>query len=102
MTQFEDTYFELFRNSLNVDFDEKDEELRFLLKSAFEFCIRETNRTAEDLEQEGGGELPTNFVHAAIILAKHWWETGGTMVSTSMRENPAGFECLLKPFIYHE
>lgn len=98
----DEKYFRLFKESLNVDFDEKDEELRFLLQSSLEFCVGHTNRSEDEIRDMGEGDFPLNFIHAVVILARHWWETGGTMVSGSLRDNPAGFDALLNPFIRFE
>lgn len=91
-------WLDMLKDGLNIDFTEKDRELEQLLRVSEEHCLRETNRTEEDLREEGRGEYPLPFVHAVVLLARHLFETGGTMVPATMKENPMGFRLLLNQF----
>lgn len=91
-------WLDMLKDGLNIDFEEKDRELRHLLEVSEGYCLKMTNRTEEDLLEEGEGRHPLPFVHAVVLLARHLFETGGTMVPASMSENPMGFRLLINQY----
>lgn len=86
------------KESLNIDFEEKDGELLRLLEVSADYCSRVSNRSEESLIEEGGGSYPPAYDQAVLLLARHWFETGGTMTPASMKENPMGFQMLINQF----
>lgn len=80
--------------SLNIDFTEKDEELCNLLEVAEAYTLQVLGGVSADL-LAGDTGASAIFEQAVILHARHAFETGGTMVSGSMRENPQGYWALV-------
>lgn len=91
-------YLELFKAQIKVDYSESDAELLHYLEAALDYTLRALNRTHAELLEEGNGALPLTLLQGILILARHWWETGGSMISSSMAENPHGYWPLVCQF----
>lgn len=81
---------QMLKEQLNVDFEEKDGELRHLLAVAQDYVMQQAN-LPHDAEE---CDTPV-FKQAVILLAKGMFETGGTTVPSNMVESPYGFRMLL-------
>lgn len=88
----------IFKEQIKVDYDDNDKELLLYLESSLDHTLRTLNREITDILEEGGGELPKSFLQGVLIFARHLWETGGTMVSSSMQPNPYGYWALVSQF----
>lgn len=81
---------QMLKEQLNVDFEEKDGELRHLLAVAQEYVMQQANLPYDADECE-----TAIFKQAVILLAKGMFETGGTTVPSNTIESPYGFRMLL-------
>ena len=86
----EDKLLPMLKEQLNIDFEEKDGELRHLLAVAEDYVCEHANLPADAEEKQ----RPV-YSQAVILLAKGMFETGGTTVTTNTIESPYGFRMML-------
>lgn len=80
------------------DFSEDDKYLLHLLKTATQAVIRDTNRTEQELNNMGNGDLPLPIQHAILLLAAHWYNQREAVSQTQMHAVPYTLQSLIKPF----
>ena len=69
-----------------------------LLESAEIAVITATNRSREELEQMGGGEVPAPIRHAIMMLGAHWYNQRESVSSVQMHAVPDSLQSLIKPY----
>lgn len=90
---------ELFKKHVRADdFADDDEYLVHLLETAESAVITATNRTQEELEQMGDGEIPTPIKHAIMMLGAHWYNQRESVSSVQMHAVPDSLQALIKPY----
>ncbi len=90
---------ELFKKHVRADdFDDDDEYLQHLLDTAEASVITATNRTENELETIGGGEMPKPVVHAVMLLAAHWYNQRESVSGVQMHQVPDSLSALIKPY----
>lgn len=90
---------ELFKKHVRADdFADDDEYLEHLLETAESAVITATNRTQEELEQMGDGEMPTPIKHAIMMLGAHWYNQRESVSSVQMHAVPDSLQALIKPY----
>ena len=90
----------LLKASARVDYEDEDDLLRTLLKTAEASIIRRTNRSRSELEDEETGRLKDEELRLAVcLLAKELYENGGVSSPVKLNPPPCGWEFLVKPFI---
>lgn len=90
---------ELFKKHVRADdFADDDEYLEHLLETAESAVITATNRTQEELEQMGDGEIPTPIKHAIMMLGAHWYNQRESVSSVQMHAVPDSLQALIKPY----
>lgn len=89
----------LFKKHVRADdFADDDEYLGHLLESAEIAVVTATNRTREELEQMGGGEVPAPIKHAIMMLGAHWYNQRESVSSVQMYAVPDSLQSLIKPY----
>ena len=89
----------LFKKHVRADdFADDDEYLYHLLESAEIAVITATNRSREELEQMGGGEVPAPIRHAIMMLGAHWYNQRESVSSVQMHAVPDSLQSLIKPY----
>lgn len=89
----------LFKQHVRADdIADDDVYLAHLLDVAGEAVIAATARPLSDLLEMGGGALPTPLVHAAMMLAGHWYNQRESVSAVQMYSVPESFQALVKPF----
>ena len=89
----------LFKKHVRADdFADDDEYLEHLLETAESAVITATNRTQEELEQMGGGAVPTPIKHAIMMLVAHWYNQRESVSSVQMHAVPDSLQALIKPY----
>ncbi|MDY5946350.1 MAG: head-tail connector protein [Prevotella sp.] len=89
----------LFKKHVRADdFADDDEYLCHLLESAEIAVITATNRSREELEQMGGGEVPAPIRHAIMMLGAHWYNQRESVSSVQMHAVPDSLQSLIKPY----
>lgn len=89
----------LFKQHVRADdFSADDAYLEHLLEAACVSVVTATNRTEEELEGMGGGELPLPLVHAVLMLAAHWYNQRESVSGTQMYTVPDSLQSLIKPY----
>lgn len=89
----------LFKKHVRADdFADDDEYLEHLLETAESAVIAATNRTEEELEQMGGGTMPTPIKHAIMMLGAHWYNQRESVSSVQMHAVPDSLQALIKPY----
>ena len=90
---------ELLKKHVRADeFSDDDEYLAHLLEAAERMVVKSTNRTAEDLLEGEGGNLPSDLEHAVLLLAGHWYNQREAVASVQMTEVPYTLQALIKPY----
>lgn len=89
----------LFKKHVRADdFADDDEYLEHLLETAESAVITATNRTLEELEQIGGGSVPTPIKHAILMVGAHWYNQRESVSSVQMHAVPDSLQALIKPY----
>ena len=89
----------LFKKHVRADdFAEDDDYLAHLLMTAETAVITATNRTAEELEEMGGGDMPSPIKHAILMVGAHWYNQRESVSSVSMNAVPDSLQSLIKPY----
>lgn len=89
----------LFKKHVRADdFADDDEYLEHLLETAESAVITATNRTQEELEQMGGGAVPTSIKHAIMMLGAHWYNQRESVSNVQMHAVPDSLQALIKPY----
>ena len=90
---------ELLKKHVHADdFTADDEYLQHLLDAAEEYVVNATNRSAEELANLGGGELPAMLQQAVLLTAGHWYNQREAVAGVQMHEVPYTLQALIKPF----
>lgn len=89
---------ELFKKHTRVDFDDDDDYLVYLLESAEERVIKDTNRTVEELSSMNGGNFPSSLKQAIMLLAAHWYNQREAVSSVQMAAVPYSLGYLINPW----
>lgn len=90
---------ELFKKHVRADdFTEDDKYLQHLLDAAEESVVKATNRTREELEDMGGGKLPTPIMQAVLMLGAHWYNQRESASTVQMHSVPDALSSLIKPY----
>ena len=90
---------ELFKQHVKADdFADDDVYLQHLLDTAEKHVIRSTNRTLDELEQIGGGEIPAPVKHAIMMIGAHWYNQRESVSTVQMHSVPDSLQALIKPF----
>ena len=89
----------LFKKHVRADdFADDDEYLEHLLDAAETAVITATNRSQEELEQMGGGKVPTPIKHAIMLIGAHWYNQRESVSSVQMHAVPDSLQALIKPY----
>lgn len=89
----------LFKKHVRADdFADDDEYLEHLLEVAETTVITATNRSQEELEQMGGGKMPTPIKHAIMLIGAHWYNQRESVSSVQMHAVPDSLQALIKPY----
>ncbi len=89
----------LFKKHVRADdFADDDEYLDHLLETAESAVVTATNRTLEELEQIGGGSVPTPIKHAILMVGAHWYNQRESVSSVQMHAVPDSLQALIKPY----
>lgn len=89
----------LFKKHVRADdFADDDEYLEHLLDAAETAVITATNRSQEELEQMGGGKMPTPIKHAIMLIGAHWYNQRESVSSVQMHAVPDSLQALIKPY----
>ncbi len=89
----------LFKKHVRADdFADDDEYLEHLLETAESAVVTATNRTLEELEQIGGGSVPTPIKHAILMVGAHWYNQRESVSSVQMHAVPDSLQALIKPY----
>ena len=89
----------LFKKHVRADdFADDDEYLEHLLEAAETAVITATNRRQEELEQMGGGKMPTPIKHAIMLIGAHWYNQRESVSSVQMHAVPDSLQALIKPY----
>ena len=89
----------LFKKHVRADdFADDDEYLEHLLEAAETAVITATNRSQEELEQMGGGRMPTPIKHAIMLIGAHWYNQRESVSSVQMHAVPDSLQALIKPY----
>ena len=78
--------------------DTDDAILSQYLDAAETAILIKTNRTADDLLEEGGGVMPTPIVQAILLLGGHFYANREAVGSSSSAALPYGIEALIRPY----
>ena len=89
----------LFKKHVRADdFADDDEYLEHLLEAAETAVITATNRSQEELEQMGGGEMPIPIKHAIMLIGAHWYNQRESVSNVQMHAVPDSLQALIKPY----
>lgn len=89
----------LFKKHVRADdFADDDDYLAHLLMTAETAVITATNRTTEELEEMGGGDMPSPIKHAILMVGAHWYNQRESVSSVSMSAVPDSLQSLIKPY----
>lgn len=89
----------LFKKHVRADdFTDDDELMQHYVDAAEAHVIQATNRTADELQQLGGGEYPAQLKQAVLLLAGHWYNQRESVAGVQMHEVPDALQALIKPF----
>ena len=89
----------LFKKHVRADdFADDDEYLEHLLEAAETAVITATNRSQEELEQMGGGKMPTPIKHAIMLIGAHWYNQRESVSNVQMHAVPDSLQALIKPY----
>lgn len=61
--------------------------------------ILETRRTAEELQEMGGGSMPNPVIMAMLMLAEHLFRNKGLTVTQAVNTVQYGYEFLIHPYV---
>ncbi len=89
----------LFKKHVRADdFADDDEYLEHLLETAESAVITATNRTEDELEEIGGGTVPSPIKHAVMMLGAHWYNQRESVSNVQMHAVPDSLQALIKPY----
>ena len=89
----------LFKKHVRADdFTDDDELMQHYVDAAEAHVIQATNRTADELQQLGGGKYPAQLKQAVLLLAGHWYNQRESVAGVQMHEVPDALQALIKPF----
>lgn len=89
----------LFKKHVRADdFADDDEYLEHLLETAESAVITATNRSLEELEQMGDGEMPAPIKHTIMMLGAHWYNQRESVSSVQMHAVPDSLQALIRPY----
>lgn len=89
----------LFKKHVRADdFAGDDEYLAHLLETAESAVITATNRTEDELEEIGGGTVPSPIKHAVMMLGAHWYNQRESVSNVQMHAVPDSLQALIKPY----
>ena len=80
------------------DMDYDDEMLEGILSSVLAHCVRDTQRSEEDIKTLGGGQWPADFGLGVIALASLFYKQREPVSESSMQRVPMHAKAFLKPF----
>lgn len=90
---------DLFKQHVRADdFADDDVYLQHLLDTGTDVVIRATHRTQAELEQIGGGQVPTPIKQAVMMIAAHWYNQREAVSTAQMYEVPDSLQALVKPY----
>ncbi len=90
---------ELFKKHVRADdFADDDEYLSHLLAVAEQSVVTATNRSADELNELGGGDFPMPLKHAIMMLGAHWYNQRESVSNTQMYTVPDSLQSLVKPY----
>lgn len=78
------------------DFTSDDIYLQHLLDAAEESVVGMTNRTPDELLEDG--EFPLRLQQAVLLLAGHWYNQREAVSGVQMHSVPFALDALVKPF----
>lgn len=87
-----------FKKQMNVDFDDDDEYIAMLGKTAFTSIVNRTRRTVAELKVLGRGTFPEELKLATLQLAAHWYRVRENVSSASQSVVPYTLDYLIKPY----
>lgn len=91
---------ELFKKHVRADdFSDDDVYLLHLIETAEETVVNATNRSADELKEDNGGEFPRPLLHAVMMLAAHWYNQRESDSSVQMHTVPDALQALVKPYV---
>ena len=89
----------LFKKHVRADdFSGDDDLLNTYLEAAWEWVVKATNRSGEELETMGAGTYPMALKQAAMMLAAHWYDNREAVRVGEAKPVPYGIEALVKPY----
>lgn len=78
------------------DFSDDDTYLAHLLEAAETYVCKATNRTSDELLQDG--KLPADLLQAVLLIAGHWYNQREAVSGVQMAEVPYTLQALIKPY----
>ena len=89
----------LFKKHVRADdFADDNEYLEHLLETAETAVIGATNRSRDELEEIGGGTVPSPIKHAVMMLGAHWYNQRESVSNVQMHAVPDSLQALIKPY----
>lgn len=90
---------ELFKAHVMADdFAADDPYLRHLLEAAEEYVEKNICRPIDEVRFFNGGTVPSDLIHAIMLIAGHWYNQREAVGSQQMSEVPYTLQALLKPY----
>lgn len=90
---------EELRSHLRVDYDNDNEQILRLGKTALSHIVNATRRSVEELVEFNNGEFPEELKLAALELAAHWYRSPEPVSSIEQKAIPYMLDLLIKPFV---
>ena len=85
---------------IEPDFHDEDEILLFYGESVEQQVLIDTGRTVAELKAMGDGEhVPTNIVHASLLLVDSAYKQRSAIDTMSWSVVPYAYEHKIKPYI---
>lgn len=82
-----------------IDFDCEDDLLEIYANSAEGTILNLTRRTYEELKEMGGGQIPAELYHAALLLVDNSYQNRSPSSTQQLSIIPCGFDFLIKSFM---
>ncbi len=81
-----------------TEFDDDDEVMQVILDSAESYVVRATGRTIDELEEMGGGALPSQLTLATLMVAAARYAQPEGETSQQAHEVPFGVTTMIKQY----
>lgn len=87
------------KKHLNVDYNEDDNYIETLGKTALAAVVKATRRDIPTLKAMNGGTFPLELSLACKMLVAHWYKNRENVSTVNQTSIPHTYDYLVKPYV---